>query len=99
MLIQHVNITDFVRFATSDMSTARGNEETEPTKHTTNCGGSDCDNVERRLYNNSNNNNTFIGESLRMGKSSLGKRKTSVCPLRYSSLGPVGEVPEQSVRK
>jgi len=41
----------------------------------------------------------FIGESLRMGKSSLGKRKTSACPVRVSSLGPVGEVPEQSARK
>ena len=103
ILNQHVNMTNFVRFVTSDMSAARGNREAEPVKHNANCGGSDFDNVERGLqYNNNNNNNnntSFIGESIRMGKSSLGKRKTSACPVRLSSLGPVGEVPEQSVRK
>ncbi|GFG34668.1 hypothetical protein Cfor_10902 [Coptotermes formosanus] len=34
-----------------------------------------------------------------MGKSSLGKRKTSVCPVRLSSLGTVGEVPERNTRQ
>ena len=49
MLNQHVNITDFVRFVTSDMSAARGNREAEPTKHTANGGSSDHDNVQRGL--------------------------------------------------
>lgn len=35
MLNQHVNITDFVRFVTSDISAARGNREAELMKHTT----------------------------------------------------------------
>jgi len=61
--------------------------------------GSDGDDDDNNNINNNNSNTLFIGENPRMGKSSLGKRKTSACPVRVSSLGPVGEVPEQSVRK
>jgi len=49
MLNQYVNITDFVRFVTSDMSAARGNREAELVKHTDSGGGSDYDNVEHGL--------------------------------------------------
>lgn len=37
---------------------------------------------------------SYTDKSIRMGKSSLGKRKTSVPPVRVSSLGSVGELPE-----
>jgi hypothetical protein len=81
------------------MSTVRGNREDEPMKHTASGGGGDYDNVERGLYNNNYYYYYFIGDSVTMRKSSLGKRKTSACPVRLSSLGPVGEFPEHSVRK
>jgi hypothetical protein len=77
--------------------------EIEPVKQTVHGGGNDYENVDCGLQynnnNNNNNNNSFSGGRLRMGKSSLGKRKTSVCPVRMSSLGTVGEVPATSVRQ
>jgi hypothetical protein len=46
MLNQNVDILDFKRFVTIDMSAASGNGEAEPTKQPANGGGSDYDNVE-----------------------------------------------------
>jgi hypothetical protein len=64
--------------------------------------GCDNGNVECAQYNDDdddNNNTSCTGESLRMGESSLGKSKTTVCPFRLSSLGNAGEVPEGSARQ
>jgi hypothetical protein len=93
MLNQNLNITDFIRFVSSVKSA-----EIEPVQQNVHDGGIYCDNVDRGLQYN-NNNNTFTGGNLKMQKSSGAKRKTSARPVQLSSLGPVGEVPERSVQK